>query len=214
MTDLGWVDGPFIRLTLLWPRSTITILSKAAHRTPPALPALKNHNPPHTGGRPPIGKGEGGAGGRSTCKGRNKLDISRWFFTSSCTSVETCPSPLLLPPLWFYAAQVGAETKAWSVHHSTNYLISSLNFVPLHSTQLFNTPFFVFDYSSNDYFSFSSSPFSFVFCLFLQFSKFQSPISLQFSSLIYKTRTGKRILIWWNLYSAHSHTKSSRFCYS
>lgn len=30
MTDLGRVGGPYIRLTLLWTRSTITILSKAS----------------------------------------------------------------------------------------------------------------------------------------------------------------------------------------
>lgn len=44
MTDLGRVGGPYIRLTLLWTRSTITILSKASKALHHPL-LQKNYNP-------------------------------------------------------------------------------------------------------------------------------------------------------------------------
>lgn len=68
MTDLGRAGGPYIRLTLLWLRSTITILSKAT-RTPHHPPPRKTiiHVVPAAGNRPdavpPASLGLGGRQG-------------------------------------------------------------------------------------------------------------------------------------------------------
>jgi len=124
MTDLGRAGGPYIRLTLLWTRSTITILSKASkalHHPPPRKTIIRaavvRGSSPITGAQqggiplPPHGWTDG-----SRCCGlhsRRLMSTSNGLLPSP-PHRATCGLHARFPRDRLHQVQLGTTRVTWS----------------------------------------------------------------------------------------------------